>query len=88
MIPRAAQAAPLFTLCPIAFSPVFFTTTITEYGHLEEADRFNSVEEAESALELMELALDDRDSYTLRCAIAELREQLADYYSEAENKES
>lgn len=67
---------------------MFFTTTITEYGHLEEADRFNSAEEAESALELMELALEDCDSYTLRCAIAELREQLEDHYLEAENNES
>lgn len=60
--------------------PMFYITDINEYGHLDIVETFDNVADAESALELLELALqDDGPTYRLRCAIAELKEQLEDH---------
>lgn len=59
----------------------FFITDPDDNGRLEIVDTFDTIAEAESALELLEAALEgDGPKYRLRCAIAELREQLSDYY--------
>lgn len=59
---------------------MFYLTDIDETGHLHLADTFDTIAEAESALELLELALeDDGPKHRIRCAIAELKEQLADH---------
>lgn len=68
---------------------MFYLTDVSDYGHLEIVDTFETVADAEAALELLELALDDGGpTYRLRCAIAELREQLDDHYQAAESTES
>lgn len=59
---------------------MFYITDVNEYGHLDIIETFDTVADAESALELLELALqDDGPTYRLRCAIAELKEQLEDH---------
>jgi hypothetical protein len=67
----------------------FFITDPDDNGRLEVVDTFDTVTEAESVLELLEAALeDDGPKYRLRCAIAELREQLEAHYQAAESTES
>jgi hypothetical protein len=59
---------------------VFYLTDASDCGHLEIVETFDTAADAEAALELLELALDDGGpTYRLRCAIAELKQQLSDY---------
>lgn len=61
---------------------MFHLTDTNEYGHLDVVDTFDTVEEAELALQLLELALeDDGPTYRIHCAIDELKEQLDNYYA-------
>lgn len=54
------------------------TISATEYGHTYNAAEFATLEDARFALEQLHNALEDctGSGYSIRCAIAELSEQL------------
>lgn len=58
-----------------------FTLTDTEYGHTHTVAEFATLEDAEFALEQLHLALEDchGSGYSIRCAIAELEDQIAEH---------
>ncbi len=59
-----------------------FYITDSEYGHNYIADTFGTLEDAYAAIDDMEAAIDDgAPSYRLRCAIAELKEQIDEHFA-------
>lgn len=58
-----------------------FTLTESENGHTYVAAEFATLEDAEFALDQLHIALEDchGSGYFIRCAIAELEDQLAEH---------
>ena len=64
----------------LAILPVFYITEL-DCGHSFYAAEFATLEDAEFALDQLHNALEDchGSNYSIRCAIAELEEQIAEH---------
>ena len=61
-----------------------FYITATEYGHTYHAETFATFDDACHALNMLELSQEDVYSFERDCAIAELKDQIADFMAESE----